>query len=87
MNALVAPAGTIVVMSSAAAKATRLARLQRLTALTPAERVALALRLGEEGLATFMASQGLDRATARRRIKAMHRLGRRRSSCAEAHAD
>jgi hypothetical protein len=54
--------------------------------MTPAERVALAGRLGEEGLATYVATQDVDRQTARARIKAARRLGRRRSACADADA-
>jgi hypothetical protein len=49
-------------------------------AMTPEERVALALRLGEEGLATYMATHGVDRRTAIARIRATHRLGRRPSA-------
>lgn len=59
-------------------------RQQRLAALTPAERVALAIRLGEEGLASFMAVHRVDRETARARIAATRRVGRRRSAASEA---
>jgi hypothetical protein len=53
-------------------------------ALTTEERVALLARLGEEGLALFMAVHGIDRATAVARVKATRRLGRRRSASAQA---
>lgn len=62
------------------------ARAARLAAMVPGERVALALRLGEEGLAVFMATHGVDRQTAIARIKATRRLGRRRSASADADA-
>jgi hypothetical protein len=52
--------------------------------MTPAERVALAARLGEEGLASYMTLHRLDRRAAVARIKAARRLGRRPSASAEA---
>ena len=55
--------------------------------MSPADRVALAERLGEEGIAAFMVTHGVDRSTAIARIKATHRLGRRHSSCAAADED
>ena len=61
------------------------ARAARIAAMTPDERIRLAVRLGEEGLAAFMMTHGLDRATAIARIKATRRLGRRRSTSAEAN--
>jgi hypothetical protein len=59
-------------------------RWRRLAALTPAERILLAERLGEEGIASFMVTQRVDRRTAIHRIKASHRLGRRHSASAAA---
>lgn len=56
---------------------------ERLAALTPAERVALVVRMGQEGLAAHMAQRGVDRATARAEIAATRRAGRRRSGSAE----
>jgi hypothetical protein len=55
--------------------------------MTPAERVALAERLREEGIAAYMASHAVDRSTAIARIKATHRLGRRHSSSDAADED
>jgi hypothetical protein len=52
--------------------------------MTPDARVALVIRLREEGLASFMATHGLDRAAAVARIKATRRLGRRPSRSANA---
>ena len=68
-------------------QATIAARCERQLAMSPAERVALAERLGVEGLATFMATSGLDRRTAVQRIKAANRLGRRPSASAVGRAD
>jgi hypothetical protein len=53
-------------------------------ALTPDERVLLAERLGDEGLAAYMEAHGVDRQTAVARIKATRRLGRPSSVSAEA---
>jgi hypothetical protein len=49
--------------------------------MTPAERVRLSERLGEEGLAEYMSANGLDRASAIKAIKRSRRLGRRPSRC------
>jgi len=51
--------------------------------MTPAERVALAVRMGEQGLASYMAAHGVDRRAARALIEATRRAGRRRSLAAE----
>jgi hypothetical protein len=59
-------------------------RRKRLAALSPAERVALALRLSDEGLTSYMATHAVDRQTAIARIKATRRIGRRRSVSADA---
>jgi hypothetical protein len=71
-------------MRSRSATAIDERRAARMAAMTPAARVALAVRLGEEGLATFMAANGLDRGAALARIKATRRLGRRPSRSADA---
>ncbi|HVG54539.1 MAG TPA: hypothetical protein VM846_08930 [Vicinamibacterales bacterium] len=71
-------------MRSRSADAVDRTRAQRLAAMTPAERVALAARLGEEGLASYMTLHRLDRRAAVARIKAARRLGRRPSASAEA---
>lgn len=52
--------------------------------MTPDERLALAVRLGEESIAACAAVHELDRAAALARVKAARRLGRRRSASAEA---
>lgn len=61
-------------------------RAERLAAMTPAERVGLALELAEDGLAAYISTHGVDRPTAIAQIKQTRRLGRRRSACAEADA-
>ena len=62
-------------------------RARRLAAMTPAERIALAERLSEDGIAAYMTTHTLDRSTAIARIKATHRLGRRPSRAASADKD
>lgn len=57
---------------------------ERIAKMTPAERVALAERLGEEGLAAFMSANRLDRAAALRAIRRSRRAGRRPSASADA---
>lgn len=54
---------------------------ERFARMTPAERVALTERLGEEGLAEYMSANNLDRASAVRAIKRSRRAGRRPSRC------
>jgi hypothetical protein len=71
-------------MRSRSATAVARRRAERLAAMTPDERMALAARLGEEGLASYAAVYGLDRTEALARVKAARRLGRRRSASAEA---
>jgi hypothetical protein len=57
-------------------------RSERLAEMSPAERVAMAERLGEEAVASYMMAHAVDRATAIAQIKATHRLGRRFSASA-----
>ena len=65
--------------------ASDLAREQarRVAALTPAERIALAERLGEESIALYMAAQHVDRRTAIAHLEASRRFGRRPSRSAD----
>jgi len=51
----------------------------RMAALSPEERVALSLRLGEQGMALLCAAQGLTRAEAGRLARAQRNRGRRPS--------
>ena len=53
----------------------------RFASMTPAERMALTVRLGEEGLAEYMSANGVDRAEAIKAIKRSRRHGRRPSRC------
>ena len=71
-------------MVSRSAEAGEQARADRLARMTPAERVDLAFKLGEQGLAEYMATHGVDRRTAISRIRATRRLGRRPSASADA---
>ena len=71
-------------MQSAVAAAVSQEQRERLAVMTPGERVALAVRLSEEGLASYMATHGVDRQTAITRIRATRRLGRRPSASADA---
>jgi hypothetical protein len=74
-------------MRSAVAHAVSQEQRDELAAMTPAERVALVLRLSEAGLASYMATYGVDRRTAIDRIRATRRLGRRPSASADADDD
>ena len=74
-------------MRSKAAREASQSRARRLAAMTPAERVALAQRLGEEGIAAFMTTHAVDRRIAIARIKSTRRLGRRHSRSAAADED
>ena len=48
------------------------------------ERIALALFLGDEDLAVFVRSSGLEEAEARRRLRTQRQRGRTPSGCAAA---
>ena len=66
----VAPASRILpVMVSRSAQAGDQARADRLARMTPAERVELVFKLGEQGLAAYMTTHGVDRQTAIARIR------------------
>lgn len=49
--------------------------------LSPEERIALSLRLGEEGLERFRQANGLDRETAIRVLERRRQAGRTPSKC------
>lgn len=49
---------------------------ERILAMTPGERVDLALRLSADGLAEYVAMHQVDRATAREQIAVTRRAGR-----------
>lgn len=71
-------------MPSAVAHAVSQEQREQIAAMTPADRVALAVRLGEAGLAAYAAQHRVDRQTAVTRIRATRRLGRRPSASADA---
>jgi hypothetical protein len=52
---------------------------ERLRRMTPAERLAEALRLGQTAIATYAAAHRLDRDEARRRLERAAQTGRRPS--------
>ena len=83
-QAVAAASFILPMMVSRSAHAGDQARADRLARMTPAERVELAFKLGEQGLAAYMATHGVDRQTAIARIRATRRLGRRPSACADA---
>ncbi|MCC6641335.1 MAG: hypothetical protein IT386_09265 [Deltaproteobacteria bacterium] len=60
---------------------------ERVAALSPAERVAEALALGERDLEIQRAKWGLDRSEARREIERVRQQGRRRSRCMQDGVD
>lgn len=62
-------------------------QFDRYRRMTPAGRVALAQRLGQEGLSTFMQTRGLDRAAAMREIRSSRRVGRTPSPCIDGRDD
>lgn len=54
-------------------------QLRELLVKSPGERIELARKLGEEGLRFFVATQGITREEAIRRIRQQRRAGRLRS--------
>jgi hypothetical protein len=56
-------------------------QLRELLARSPGERIELARNLGEEGLRFSVATQGITREEAIRRIRHQRRAGRVRSGC------
>jgi hypothetical protein len=52
---------------------------ERFAAMTPAERVAMSQRLGDEWLASYMAAHNVDRSSAMNVLRRSHRAGRRPS--------
>jgi hypothetical protein len=60
------------------------AESERVARLSSAERVALALALGERSIADYAAARGLDREAARKEIERERQAGRRPCACIEA---
>jgi hypothetical protein len=69
-------------MESRVARNLRRSQIARFAAMTADERVAMARRLGENDLVSYMANHRVDRQTAVAQIKKAHRAGRRHSGCA-----
>jgi hypothetical protein len=61
----------------------RAVNIARVLAMPVAERIALALALGDDDLDLFVRASGLDRAEALRRLRAGRRRGRLPSRCAD----
>jgi hypothetical protein len=61
----------------------RLEARQAVLARAPAERVELALQLGDEDLAAYCAAKGIDPASATRLHRSGRQRGRRPSKCLE----
>ena len=53
--------------------------LAEYAAMSPAARLALSVRLGEEALAALMSARGVDRSTAQRIASVSRRVGRKPS--------
>ena len=68
-------------MRSRVAEEVRREQREEVLRMTAAERLALARRLGEEDLATFMAASGLSRDEALEHIRKQRQAGRRKSRC------
>lgn len=68
-------------MRSRVAEEVRQAQLEEVMRMTPEERLALSVRLGEEDLANFIAASGLSREEAIGRIRKQRQAGRRKSGC------
>jgi hypothetical protein len=67
---------------SSVAEALRRATIAANRAMSPAERLALALRLGDDDAALFAAAHGLSRAEAVRTLRRQRQNGRNPSRCA-----
>jgi len=70
-------------MRSKVAEELRRETMQEMLALSPAERMALALRLGSEAVDTFAQARGVSRDEALRIIQRQKQRGRRSSRCLE----
>lgn len=67
-------------MRSKVAADLRAEQVELVRDMTPAERVSLALQLGERDLSVYMTAQKVDRNTALRAIRRSRQTGRRRPS-------
>lgn len=74
-------AAILLIMRSQVAEQLRQEQREQIRRMTPSQRVALALALGEPGLRIYMAGQRTDRASAARAIRKSRQIGRRYSRC------
>ena len=70
-------------MKSKVAEEVRRETAEAMLALSPAERMDLALRLGEEAIQNFAEARGLSRSEAIRFFRRQSQQGRRYSRCIE----
>ena len=70
-------------MKSRVAEEVRAAQQAEVLAMTPEERLALSLRLGQQALADYMQTHGVTREEALRVFRRARRAGRRYSRCIE----
>lgn len=77
----IGPAAILVAVRSKVAEQLRQEQVEQLRRMTPSQRVALALDLGERGLQVYMAGQKMIRAAAVKAIRQSRQLGRRYSRC------
>lgn len=68
-------------MRSRLAEELRREQARRALEMTPEERVAAALALGEQAIGDYMANHGVDRREAVRVLRRAGRAGRRPSAC------
>ena len=68
-------------MRSRVAEEVREAQREEMMRMTPEERMALAARLRERGLADYMATHGVSREEAIAQIRRQRQVGRRPSRC------
>jgi hypothetical protein len=73
-------------MHSKVAEAVRQEQIEEIRQMTPDERVALALHLGDRDLQIYMSVQGIDIDTAVTTIRQSHQVGRRFSRCMQESA-
>lgn len=68
-------------MRSKVAEQLRREQVEQIQQMTPGQRVALALKLGERDLRVYMAFQKMDRGAALKAIRRSQQIGRRYSRC------
>lgn len=74
-------------MRSKLADELRREQRERFAAMTPEKRAAISERLGDEWIANYMSSHGVDRGTALRAVRRSRRAGRRPSLSMDGRGD